>query len=69
MARLLALTQKKASIEKQIVQHVQEHAAAYESIKIDFEAVLKGRCEDFHDAHLALRELQEQGTVGPNEQH
>ena len=56
--RLLALTQKKADVERQIVQHVQELAEAYDVVKAEFHAVLKGRSEDVHAAMNTLRGLQ-----------
>jgi hypothetical protein len=65
LTRLLTLTQKKGSIEEQIVQHVQELAEAYELVKSDLQAVLKGRSEDVHDAINALRELQGEEVVSP----
>ena len=67
--RLLALLQKKADVEKQIITHVQELAEAYEVVKGEFETVLKGRSEDVHEAIKALHELEEKGSASPNAHH
>ena len=69
VTRLCDLTQKKASIEQQIVQNVQELAEAYEVVKRDFQAVLKGRSEDVHCAISALRELRGEHSKSTNGQH
>ncbi|KAJ9606394.1 hypothetical protein H2200_009355 [Cladophialophora chaetospira] len=63
VTRLLALAQKKAEIEKRIVQHVQELAEAYDVVKGEFQAVLKGRSEDVRDATNALCGLQEESNA------
>ncbi|KIW71979.1 hypothetical protein PV04_00204 [Phialophora macrospora] len=66
--RLLALTRKKAILEQQIVQHVQELAQAYEEVREEFQAVVKGRSEDIQEAINALGELQGTGNANSDEQ-
>ncbi|EXJ65382.1 hypothetical protein A1O7_01723 [Cladophialophora yegresii CBS 114405] len=69
VTRLLALVRKKADLEKQIVQHVQELAGAYEVVKEEFQAVVQGRSKDVQDAINALDELQRTGNAGSEDQY
>ena len=62
LARLLALSQRKADIESQIFQHVRELADAYEVVREEFEAVLRGRSEDVDEAIQALNEMEEEAS-------
>jgi len=66
LARLLALTQRKANVESQIIKHIQELGEAYEVVRGDFEAVLKGRSEDVREAIDGLRELEDKGCDSPH---
>ena len=66
VTKLLALAQKKADVEKQIVQHVQELAEAYDIVKGEFQAVLNGRSDDVHEAINALCGLQGDDNASPD---
>lgn len=59
LARLLALSQRKAEVEGQIIQHTRELADAYTAAKEEFEAVLKGRHEDVRAAIRSLDQAEE----------
>jgi hypothetical protein len=67
VTRLLTLTRKKANLEQQIVQHVQELAEAYEVVREEFQAVVKGRSEDIQEAIDALRDLQGTGNANSDD--
>ncbi|EXJ79279.1 hypothetical protein A1O3_08781 [Capronia epimyces CBS 606.96] len=62
LARLLELSQRKADIESQIIKKAHELAEAYEAMKAEFEVVLRGRSEDFHEAIETLNALEERAS-------
>lgn len=62
LARLLELSRRKVNIEGQIIEQAQELAHAYEAMKAEVEAVLRGRSEDIHEAINTLNALEERAS-------
>jgi hypothetical protein len=61
-ARLLALSQRKADVESQIIRHVRELAEAFEVVLEEFEAVVQGRAKDVYEAITAMNESNERSN-------
>ncbi|KIX97698.1 uncharacterized protein Z520_06476 [Fonsecaea multimorphosa CBS 102226] len=62
LTRLLALTERKADVERRIIHAVQELGRAHEMIKQEFEAILQGRSADVCEAMNTLREVEKAST-------